>query len=118
MFSVFVLSSKLSGTISANHVVKACAETLSRMMRKQLSHILFKCEFINQSVSFVCLATERFSAVATRQKERVANRLVAFGNANIRKKNRICKRKNIAGNFVLRKELNISILRLQNFKRL
>jgi hypothetical protein len=87
-------------------------------MRKQLSHILFKCEFINQSVSFVCLATERFSAVATRQKERVANRLVAFGNANIRKKNRICKRKNIAGNFVLRKELNISILRLQNFKRL
>ena len=49
-----VLSLYSSGTISANQVAKALADTLSRIMRKHSSHIVFKFGFIkNQSVKKV-----------------------------------------------------------------
>lgn len=51
MLRVLFLNS--SGTISANQVENTFADTLSRIMRRQLSHIVFKFGFIkNQSVKF------------------------------------------------------------------
>ena len=52
MLRVLFLNS--SGTISANQVENTFADTLSRIMRRQLSHIVFKFGFIkNQSVKFL-----------------------------------------------------------------
>lgn len=85
MLRVLFLNS--SGTISANQVENTFADTLSRIMRRQLSHIVFKFGFIkNQSVKFLKGGRLLKLLLLLSRWQGWNLSSAVFDNANIRKK--------------------------------